>query len=917
MPSTTNTTVSSATADLNIIPATQYDIYSKLLYIASKYTDIQNEDFLRSGLFGYITESMAMIMRDSSIHKTMLYNESFLNTAIIPKSIYNWSKMFNIEVTSATPAYADITITINENDFNNYKKPASSYGEDVYGSEITSYGEEEVLIIDKSNNFIAGQYNFMLEHSILLRQNSNGRGYFAKYLDGETNETTNYQEYTTPILQTVYSSDGYGENYISISARVYQYSIQNQTKIIASTSFIDRKVHEFEFTNQFVKATCTYTKNGTSPITLYYSNITGIDENTDYAFYSLTDSNKLQIKFPDGIDSFRPAANSELGVSIITTLGAGGNISYTGDVICRLNEEDLRNLPLVVSFTNGKASGGLNAPSLSEIKQKIINEISTRDTIVTETDLNNYFAVLKSLLETVNQGQVKFVKKRDDILRRIFTAYILLKDTEPNTSYIPPDIQTNTVDVEFMVNTNQALSFGQQIIQDGSTFSCNPNIQNAELAATGKSTYMVPFYLYVCLNPIRRVKYIYNLANDSTSLSFRDVTNTTGTNIIIPSSVKVYRGFSNSAADDSYKFTFTLTTNFDMSNAQTGNSGYLGLSFRSHRNNATIISQTLSYSLPSTAVEIVSSEADAETGTRTTTITITIPVNSPEFNFASNSGTSDTNQSSDNGSYINLRPANVQDPITSLLLPEDVVPILEFNNVTVNDQTISMSFEGDSVISLFKNLDDIMSSDIIVNYKDGAAEGTTDINSVIIKDVPILNQEFVTTQEKLENFISQLFIYINMLKENLQNLETNTFFDLKFFNTSGLSQYYNTHNTELDLQLRIRLKETLSPLNYALDIRKYVRSLVDQANNEGTIKISHIIASTVAKFYDLIESVDFEGLNGTFTQYIKPTTFLGTESNKKLQFTPEHLNIPDKYMKDIIITSYDGESVVIDYDLTE
>ena len=73
-------------ADKNIISSSKKEIYTKLLDIAEKYTDIKNTDFLKTGLFGYITESMAMMIRDSSYHKTMLYNESFLNTAVIPKS---------------------------------------------------------------------------------------------------------------------------------------------------------------------------------------------------------------------------------------------------------------------------------------------------------------------------------------------------------------------------------------------------------------------------------------------------------------------------------------------------------------------------------------------------------------------------------------------------------------------------------------------------------------------------------------------------------------------------------------------------------------------------------------------------------------------------------------------------------------
>jgi len=80
------------------ISSSKKEIYNNLLDIAEKYTNINNTDFLKTGLFGYITESMAMMMRDSTFHKSMIYNESFLNSAVIPKSVYNWAKMFNVEV---------------------------------------------------------------------------------------------------------------------------------------------------------------------------------------------------------------------------------------------------------------------------------------------------------------------------------------------------------------------------------------------------------------------------------------------------------------------------------------------------------------------------------------------------------------------------------------------------------------------------------------------------------------------------------------------------------------------------------------------------------------------------------------------------------------------------------------------------
>ena len=134
-----------ATEDKTLVSSSQYDIYAKLLAIASKYTDINNEDFLKTGLFGYITESMALIARDSSFHKTMLYNESFLNTANMPKSVYNWAKMFNINISNATPAYADIMVTIA---VENLEGPpfVSKHTETKYGAEILTSDKKYVDI---------------------------------------------------------------------------------------------------------------------------------------------------------------------------------------------------------------------------------------------------------------------------------------------------------------------------------------------------------------------------------------------------------------------------------------------------------------------------------------------------------------------------------------------------------------------------------------------------------------------------------------------------------------------------------------------------------------------------------------------------------------------------------------------------
>lgn len=841
--------------DLNLIPATQSDIYSKLFYIAKKYVNT-DADFLRSGLFGYITESMAMIMRDSSIHKTILYNESFLNTAVMPKSIYNWAKMFNINITSATPSYADVTITLSVNDFNSYKKPASDFGARKYGAEVGSLGNTNILIIDKGTPFIAGTYTFTLEHSILIQQRANGKGYTARYLLNEPNVTTAYQSLTTAILPVVFSSDDYGEEYLSFQARVYQYQIETRTKIIASNSFIDRKIHEFDFSDQFVSAKIKYIKGSTQQdVQLFFSNI-GTTYEGPYAFYNLTDQNKLQIKFADGIGTFKPAANSTLKVEILTTKGAAGNINYSGDVICRLSEESLRNLPLQVKFTSFTASGGLDALGLSEIKQKIINEISTRDIIVTETDLNLYFETLTKLLESINSGKVRFIKKRDDILRRVFSAYILMRDlnSENGNQYTVP---TNTLDATSEINNNRSIPIGAPIVATSEDRTKYEILLNDKDYAGITDYYICPFYMYVSLNPIRRVKYIYNLANDSTSLVYKSIDSSVGNLVLIPSSVSVKRGFSGNQAAESYVFTFTLTTDFDISTLKSLQTGSINLYFNTKQGTTTISSPVLNYSITSHSVTMESSELDESTGVRTSTIQIEVPVakDGAEFSFEQ-----DNISSTSFGSYITLLPSGTSGTVSTYMLPEQVTPVLELNNLIMESQTISMSFQADSPLTLFQNLDDIMSSDLSVNYlEDKNAEGEVTnrtVSSVTIKDIPLIHSSYITSQSNLEGLITQLFVYINMLKENIEKLETSTFFDLKFYNTYGISQYYNTTTPQLKFELMIRLKQNVSVEENAEAIRNYVIGLIDISNNDSMLKVSHIITATLNQFLDVVEEIE-------------------------------------------------------------
>jgi hypothetical protein len=135
-------------------------------------------------------------------------------------------------------------------------------------------------------------------------------------------------------------------------------------------------------------------------------------------------------------------------------------------------------------------------------------------------------------------------------------------------------------------------------------------------------------------------------------------------------------------------------------------------------------------------------------------------------------------------------------------------------------------------------------------------------------------------------------VYIDALRDNLGKLETNTFFDLKFYNTFGDSQYYNTPRTDLNLELDVYVFERTDDLANA--IRDYVRLLVDNANRGSALRISTLIKDLTTNFSRYIDHVDFKGLNGTFTQFVNEISTVS-----KNLYAPEYLNVSEENLASI------------------
>jgi hypothetical protein len=149
-------------------------------------------------------------------------------------------------------------------------------------------------------------------------------------------------------------------------------------------------------------------------------------------------------------NTFIPSINSSLTISVISTNGVNVSTNISGNYSYKQTDIATNAVAITVSFENA-LSGAVNTPSLDSLKARIINEISTRNIILTEEDINNYFALLSASWLGYD-SKIVFSKKRDDILKRIFSAYCVLRsgvdaagNNNTSTDFVSMAVPTNTI----------------------------------------------------------------------------------------------------------------------------------------------------------------------------------------------------------------------------------------------------------------------------------------------------------------------------------------------------------------------------------------------------------------------------------------------------------------------------------------
>lgn len=891
-------------SDLNLKNTSQL-IEDQWLNLVSKYFPDDNINLMKAGLFGYINEIMAQEIKNSIYHKNFIYDEYLLNTASTSKSIYNFAKLYNVLVDNAHPSKVSAILTIKESDLEKTRI--------TNRKALSSQGSTDYSIVSKDTLFTINSLPFRLPYDIkiLFNYSPNDKNTYVISASYEV------EDYEFPYLDVLNNnilkswSDYYeGNKYIYIKVDLFQLEKSSSSTLILNESTLYNTYYKYNFSNQLAYFNLWYEKDGVKELVSVLSNNTySLAGNKKYCYYNVTDSNVLEITFSSLFNSFRPEYGARIYIDIYTTKGAVGNLGTLDKLDYTYQTTNFgTSTPILIDLLSD-CTGGSDKPSLLELKKKIIEKNLTRGAIVTEPDLNRFF---NSINDSMNNSQIKFVKKRNDILRKIYGAYILLRDQ--NNVVIP----TRTID-QLSISANQ-ISEMKGSLEDEFTIpersyivydieAKNYILVNKEVEKkkymdnTKYLVYNCPYSINVNTSNFMQAKYYLTYLSEDVSLNYEYI------NSDIPFTFLIH-DFSvvrNSLENESYKFSLNLSTDFS-----TDNGSFDDIKIRAILKNSkgnvygyfefTRVDDNELYYEANLSSEKYDGIHDGKLSLYNSVFDIsTEPIKEP------NGQTSLPNVYVDEDTTIELQVLFKSSYSSYKYGEANSMPDL----ITSDDTkyATATAFTNDTTYSLFTNMSDYVTS---------TAVPSSDTGGVIIKSIPVIEHSYFNACT-LEIY-RMLYDYRELLEGNMNKLDMNTDLDMKFFNTHGpSSMMYVSKNTDnltrtdeyvyldridLDLKLTIHLEKTANQETKE-EISKYLSDTLESLNSKGYIAMSNIVSKMEKKF-SVISYIEWDSINDK--NYQKIVNLEYDKPNLDTDYVPEFVNVRKGLN---IVSTKDNDTVIL------
>lgn len=889
---------------------TSYNIHEKWLETARVYFGIDEKDevnisLLKAGLFGYNNEIMANEIKNNVYHRNVLYDEHFLNTASIPKSIYNFAKTQNTQISNATPAHMRINFSIKKSDILN----SSKFTKIEKSDNLTDSDSAYQFIISNSYLFSLGDFKYMLPFPVqlLFKSNNINNDYTvtARYM---YDNAFPFFTIKNPYIK-LWESSARGEKYIFLSLDIFQMQKETSSIKILSEDISENLFYDISYQGQLAYFNVYYTYNGERTLlNTYFNNTFTPPENEKYCYYTFIDDNKIELSFSALPNNFRPRFNSTLEVELFTTDGKKANFSYSGEILVNfINDSEMSKLPVYVTPITD-SEGGKDKPSFLETKNKIIEDYLVRNNLIMDYDLDLFFNNINRN-EKTNNSNIKFIKKRNDAIKRLFNAYLLLRNNEGNvipTTTIPDILLTNKElqDNNYTIPENTAVVYD---IANDYYFFLYHKLEVEEYRDKSKYlVYSIPYLIKVEQNPILSSIYYKTHINKDISLSFKYINPSIPYQFLV-SSFNVSR---NNMSNDTYTFELSLNTNL-VDTKFDDNVKVRGIL----KSKSGEVYGYFDFNRKSDSEMIY--EGYLATEKRNT-------ISNNKMNIYNSLYSIDSEPILDNNGMTSVKNAFIDGEIDL-----DIVILYknQYSNEKVGESnkmpdmkdfaTVCL-LKNDDPITLFSNMSNVIESNIF------PAENGLNLKSLPLIEYNYFQYNYDVVYDIIEN-------YIDSISTNLDKLENNTSVDVKFYNTYGKSLWnysgktYNesTHKydltmikrVDLDVKLKIYVNNVITNKTDQA-IKKFISDFIESCNEESIFPMSNLLRRMEENF-DIIRYIEFESINDLPVQKIesKFTSYIDMSKQDIIDYVPEYLNLRKELIAnaDNVNEQYYNYAITINY----
>ena len=839
-----------------------YRAEEALLDLADHYLEPGSYSTLRSGLLGYMTASMARVAAEGAYHRDVLYRENFLNTASMPRSIYNFAKVYDYAVGTATPASCRALVGF--------------YLDEI---RLAIGGETGVLTIPRGQPFYLGSAPFMVAGRVDLTVLERGR-VTAEYDPTDIDflppgGSTYVRTYLTP---QVVSSDGAVRTVVYLEVHLHQATPRVADFQVVSGSALESSFYQVQLPagEQLSRFRVLYrgpTDTAARELKAVF-NETSAPDASEFCFYSFSGGGQLEIYFSTLPNLFRPAFNSTLTVEYITTTGSAGNFTFTGVATMPLASQ--RGLATLVEMVTQPA-GGRNMESLVQVKQGILRKILQRRSIIIESDLADYLSGAVDRT-SVNGSRLQFVKRRDDMQSRLFRSFLQVYDSQGRV------VPTNTVALDIEAADLEARGWslrpGDIVVHDarqGLFRLIGPGEYPDRMANDPSSfVYCVPFLMEFRVAPFPRLVYYQNSVAIDAQLS-----GLAGGYVVADSflagSASVRR---NAALEDAYQIDLPVSSGLD--NATLRRTALVRVRFFGEGG------EDYGYA-----------EAEHVDGTN---IFRALVRTGDSFDAASRLLLTDSIWSPEGTGLMAHAP-----------VPEGIRLRFElFYSSGSSDTTAAFverdgsifqlvqSFETVDSLSLYRSLERVVSSEMHVT-----SEGTFHCDAV-----PVVGASFFLNPPLGAEVLRVAGSYHSAVLDVFDLLHNNTTVDVKFFNTYGPSLLFNLDRVNISLALEVRPRGRATEDLRQRIVRAAAAFVAACNDNDGSrFSISNLTTRLETTFSE-IAFVRFVSLNGVSSQNAEFIyTARALEQNNRR--VPEFLNVAttlrssldqDPYVPDVAVT---------------